>query len=134
VNTAHAQQLLAVMRFLKYWNRRTHDKPRLQPYYFETLVLNVFRPVRPINTHREAISYFFEMCKTNIWTACPDPKGLGRNLDQKVDTETKRKVSASMSTAATYAARALNLEANGNYKDAIGYWGLIFGPEFPKYG
>src|SRR5205823_3162925 len=75
VNTAHAQRLLPVMRFLKYWNRRIHDKPRLQPYYFETLVLNVFRPARTINTYREAIKYFFEMCKTSIWMACPDPKG-----------------------------------------------------------
>jgi hypothetical protein len=133
VNTTHVQRLLPVMRLLKYWNRRTH-KPRMRPYHFETLVLNTFRSASPITTYRAAVKYFFEVCQTSLWLSCPDPKGLGPNLDQGIDYETKRKIAAAMSEAAVYAQRALKYEADGNHKDAIAYWSLIFGSGFPGYG
>ena len=66
--------------------------------------------------------------------ACQDPKGLGPNLDANVDWDTKRKVIAALNDAATYAGYALMYEEQSDDKNAIYWWGRIFGTWFPTYG
>lgn len=132
VNKQHDGELLPVMRLLKYWNRRTH-KPRLQPYYFETLALKVFDYAPKITSYPNALKYFFDHCPFYLMASCADPKGLGPNLDANVDAETKNKVQAALNEAATHAGYALMYEQLKDDKNAIYWWGRVFGPEFPTY-
>ena len=93
INQQHSVSIQSVIRLLKRWNRRT-TKPRLDSYYFEALCLNVFDFAGRKSGISESIEYFFLMCPSYIWQSCPDPKGLGDDLDTNVDWDTKRKIEA----------------------------------------
>lgn len=133
VSKQHGGLLLPTMRLLKYWNHRTH-KPRLPPYYFETLVLKVFDCAPQIMSFPKAIEYFFNYCPLHLASSCPDPKGLGRALDVNIDSVTKWKVRETMATALTSARVALAEELESNPAQAIAEWKKVFGWEFPSYG
>lgn len=133
VNKRHNGKFLPTVRLLKYWNRRTH-KPRLSSYYFETLATQVFEYAPVIVDFPQAVKYFFDNCPTYLWRTCPDPKGLGPNLDTGVDLATKQKVATAMEEGASQAASALRYEGQSNPKDAIYWWRRVFGPDFPEYG
>jgi len=133
VNSRHDGKFLPTVRLLKYWNTRTH-KPRFQSYYFENLAIKVFQNAPVINDFPTAVEYFFYNCPYYIRLSCPDPKGLGPALDLSVDWSTKGKVIDAMSEASTFAGYALMYEAKSDHKEAIYWWGRIFGSEFPTYG
>jgi len=132
-NRQHNGNLLPVVRLLKYWNNRRH-KPRLSSYYFETLVLKVFANAPTITDFPTAVKYFFDRCYIYLMTTCPDPKNLGAALDSSVSYETKQKVADALNDAATFAGYAMMYEQQSNDKDAIYWWGRVFGSEFPAYG
>jgi hypothetical protein len=133
VNTRHNGNFLPTIRLLKSWNGRTH-KPRLSSYYFETLAIKVFQSASVISSFSRAVQYFFDNCGTYLLNPCPDPKGLGDNLDAGFDLFTKHKVNAAIQEASTFASYAMMYEAQGNQEKAIYWWGRIFGTEFPIYG
>ncbi len=132
-NTRHANKLLPTLRLLKYWNGRTM-KPRLPSYYFETLVLKTFASGSAITDYSAAVKHFFDNAQTYLWLSCPDPKGLGPALDTSVDYTTKMKVGEAMKQAAKWAGYALMYDGQSNSKDAIYWWGKVFGSAFPAYG
>lgn len=133
LNKQHGGEFLPTVRLLKYWNRRTH-KPRLGSYYFETLTLKVFDYAPRITDFPTAMKYFFDHCPTHLWSSCPDPKGLGDNLDSGVSRDTKEKVSQAMTKAADYGGYALKYEKQSNDEEAIYWWRQVFGPNLPDYG
>ncbi len=133
VSVKHPNKFLPTIRLLKYWNFRTH-KPRLSSYYFETLVIKTFQYSSQITDFPQAIKYFFDSCPYYLRTSCPDPKGLGANLDAGVDSNTKQKVLQAMSDAATWAGYALMYEAQLKNSDAISWWQRVFAFQFPTYG
>lgn len=133
VNQQHDGWILPTIRLLKFWNQRTH-KPRLSSYYFETLVLRTFDYASKIESLPKALRYFFNYCPLYLDLACPDPKGLGPNLDQDVDSETKGKIKAAMKEAASNADLAVYYEAQEQYENGINAWKKVFGPSFPSYG
>lgn len=132
-NEAHGRDLIPTMRLLKFWNGRS-VKPRLQSYYFETLVLNTFKYAPTISSYPAAVKYFFDNCPTFLNSSCSDPKRLGRNLDANIDWSIKYKVSEAMKEAADNAWYAVYYEGQNDHKEAIGRWGKVFGPQFPAYG
>ena len=129
----HGSLFRPLMRLLKYWNRRA-GKPTLSSYYFETLVLKVFEHAPVVETLPKAINYFFNNCYGYLMNTCPDPKGLGPALDRNIDADTKNKVSSAMLDGNVRSQLALQKAAEGNVKEAIEWWGRLFGPEFPAYG
>lgn len=133
-NVLHGGNLLPVMRLLKYWNNRTGNKSRLPSYYFETLVIRTFQNTQKIDSLQQGIKYFFDNGRTYLNMACPDPKGLGSNLDANISWDTKQKVGAVMCEAATAASYAMIYEGNGDHKNAIAWWRQVFGQGFPNYG
>jgi hypothetical protein len=132
-NTKQVGWLLPTIRLLKYWNRRTH-KPRLTPYYFETMAINVFRYASNIVSYQNAIYTFFQSCPIYLASSCPDPKNLGQALDTGIPMTIKNSVALAMETAKTAAGVAIQHELNGDHKQAIATWARIFGPDFPAYG
>ncbi len=133
VNTRHSGTLLPTLRLLKYWNRRT-TKPRLPSYYFETLVLKTFASGSVITDYPAAVKRFFDNGSTYLWSSCPDPKRLGPALDAAVDYTTKTKVAEAMKEAATWARYATRYDGQSDPKNAIYWWGKVFGSAFPAYG
>jgi hypothetical protein len=133
LNSHHGGQFLPTVRLLKYWNKRT-IKPVLRPYYFEILALKVFDYAPKIEDFPSAVKYFFDHCPTYLWMSCPDPKGLGPDLDADVAYETKQKVFQAMNDASWLAGRAIDHEARSEHKEAIELWGRVFSRAFPSYG
>lgn len=133
ISLNHPGKLLPIIRILKYWNMRTH-KPRLSSYYFETLAIKVFQYAEPITDFPKAVKYFFDNCPSYLKRSCPDPKGLGPNLDAGLDSSIKEKVAKAMSEATTWAGYALMYDEQLKSDDAIYWWQCIFGSEFPTYG
>lgn len=109
-------------------------KPRLSSYYFETLALKVFNYAGKQSDWQHYVDYFFRTCPSYLWVSCADPKGLGPDLDTGISYETKKKIADAMSTTGTYTQYALKYEREGNYKEAIKWWGYVFGAAFPSYG
>ena len=134
VSGKHGGYFLPVMRLLKYWNNRTNNKSRLPSYYFETLVLKTFENASAIKSYPAGVKYFFDYGQVYVTLPCPDPKGLGPNLDRHTDWATKQKVIDAMNLASTNAGYAVMYEASSDYKDAIYWWQQVFGPGFPSYG
>ena len=132
-NLQHGGLFLPTIRLLKYWNRRVH-KPRLRPYYFETLAISTFSNVATVTDLPAAVRHFFDAGPMHLFSTCADPKALGPALDRDVDRETKNKIYAAMTDAAKKAGGALAFEKRGQHREAIGLWGQIFGPGFPTYG
>lgn len=133
-NVSNNGSLLSVMRLLKYWNNRTYDKSRLSSYYFETLVLNTFSGSYGLSSIQSYLLYFFKNAPLYLSFSCADPKGLGPNLDADVSQSVKTKISTAMATAAQSAEYAIMYENQKDDKNAIYWWGRVFGPNFPSYG
>jgi hypothetical protein len=135
VNLIHNGKFLALFRMLKYWNNRT-IKTVLNSYYFETLAIKVFNNSNEskFQTFQEAINYFFATCPYYISLSCPDPKGLGQNLDKDITADTKYKIIHAMNQAKEDSYWAIINENLSNHKDAIFFWKKIFGGNFPDYG
>jgi len=133
VAKGHDGYLLQTMRLLKYWNWRTH-KPRLASYHFETLVLNIFANREAITSLPQGVADFFYWATVYIDWTCPDPKGLGPNLDANLDSTTRGKIKAAMQEAERDSQQALAHERRGETEAAINKWKRVFGPSFPSYG
>ena len=82
---------------------------------------------------RANISLAFDLLATNILFDCPDPKGLGDNLNHSASWEERTKVSNVAKTMAAYARIAMQHEKDKNEKLAIETWQKVF-PNFPAYG
>nr|WP_139088715.1 hypothetical protein [Oscillochloris trichoides] len=132
-NTTHNSKFIPTVRLLKYWNARTH-KPRLMSYYIETLAIKVFQYATPINEYHSAVKYFFDNCPLYLNISCPDPKGLGPNLDLNIDQQAKQKVSDAMREATGFIYNASIASNVQDEKTAIYWWGRVFGSSFPSYG
>ncbi|MGV3524067.1 MAG: hypothetical protein ACO1RX_07580 [Candidatus Sericytochromatia bacterium] len=133
LNSNHNGNLLPVIRLLKYWNILP-GKPVLPSYYFETLILNVFRYCPVISEIPKALKYFFENVSAHVNSRCLDPKNLGPDLDSKVLSTTKASFNLAIKAASDNAWYAVYHEQNSNHSLAIDCWKKIFGSEFPAYG
>lgn len=132
-NVYHNSNLIPLLRLMKYWNVRHYNTSRLRSYHFETLVLNGMRYQACITSMRHSLPTAFTQLAAQVLSSCPDPKGLGPNLDEGMSWETRSKVNKAAITMAQYAQWALEEEQKGNHKEAIKWWGYIF-HDFPTYG
>jgi len=133
-NQAHNGNLLPLMRIMKYWNSHYHSIPTLPSYYFETMLISGFMYRPTITDIKANIAAAFEQIAALILASCPDPKGLGPNLDSNISWETKTKVQSKANEMAQFGRYGLSYEQQGNHEEAIKWWKFIFYPDFPAYG
>lgn len=123
--------LLPLIRLIKYWNVRSRVAPRLASYHLETLLINAFRSGYPAieSTIRWSVPCAFQQIASHVMYTCPDPKGLGPNLDEGMTWETREKIRDAANDRAQYATYALQYEQQGDHEEAIKWWGYVF-PNF----
>lgn len=133
-NQRQNNNLIPLIRLVKYWNMYSYIAPCIGSYYLETMLINgLSYHYPPITSNlRASVPIAFQTLATQILSYCPDPKGLGPNLDTNVSWEVKRKVQQAANERVRYANQALEYEQKGDHKNAIKYWGLVF-PNFPAY-
>lgn len=88
MNQARDGKLLGTVRMLKEWNRRANED-RLKGIHLEVLVeraLETWVPDRPFATFR----YLFNHLAAAVQGPCPDPTGLGPNLDSSLSAYYRR--------------------------------------------
>lgn len=134
INQRHNNLFLPLVRVLKHWNvNEAQTKPRLQSYYLEALAARVFDGAPLIQSLPDGAERFFSTAGIYVSQSCPDPKGLGPALDANVSSETKQKVRLALGEATQRVGYARMYERQGNQKDAIYWWGRVFGSNFPSY-
>jgi hypothetical protein len=132
-NQYHNEKLIPLIRVIKYWNVKYYNVPRISSYYLETLLINGFKSYWPMTGVRANVRAAFDILHASILNSCPDPKGLGEDLDDAEDYDDRLKVWNVTSTMATYAANAIAAEQRDDDKAAIEWWQKVF-PGFPAYG
>lgn len=133
-NKIQNSNLIPIIRFIKYWNTYSKAAPRLGSYYLETMLINGLQNTYPSITNiRTSIPVAFKALASQVFSTCPDPKGLDINLDSGITWDTKYKVQEKAIERAQWADWAIMYEGDNNHKDAIYWWGRIF-PNFPTYG
>lgn len=134
LNEKYDKRFLSYLRLLKYWNKLDLNKPKLNSYYFETLVGKVFDGhSKEIKTVQEAILYFFKNCPRFLKVSCPDPKEYGPALDKNLESKTKDKIIEEMKDMLFLCEKAIYYEGKQRHREAVLLWHIIFGQEFPIY-
>ncbi|GGO33937.1 hypothetical protein [Deinococcus humi] len=130
----HGKAFLSLVRLVKYWNAT--QKPRLGSYHLETLVANVMQDKGKMYTLDlpELLARCFGRLTDAVFQPCPDPKGLGPDLDLGVDWLRRTQISENASWAAYFTEIALEYDKDGETEDAFGAWRDVFGKAFPSYG
>ena len=123
--------LLPLMRLIKFWNVKSRAAPKLMSYHLETLLINAFRYGSPAipSSVRWSVPEAFQMLASGIMYACPDPKGLGPNLDSDIAWHTREKIRDAANMRAQYATYALQYEQQADHQEAIKWWNYVF-PSF----
>jgi hypothetical protein len=133
VNQKHDGLVLPIIRMLKYWNRRSQC-PTMMSYWLETIALSVFEESEPVQLLQLGILSFFVSAMSKVQGSCPDPKGLGPDLDKEVDAETRQKIVAALEKAAQSSLSGLKYELEEkDHKLAISEWRKVFRVAFPPY-
>ena len=92
-----------------------------------------FKYQLPITNLRESILTAFQVLGQQVLSACPNPQGLGPDLDSDIGWEQRVKVRDAANKMVGFAKYALDYEKNKDHKEAIDWWKFIFS-EFPAYG
>lgn len=132
-NQKHNGNLLPIIRLMKYWNKRHYPPKNIMPYYLETMLIEAFNSYTPMTNIKANISLAFELLASKITKSCPDPKGLGEDLDNSMSWENKIKVQTAANSMASYARNAINAENDNDHRSAMIWWKQIFS-DFPTYG
>ena len=121
-------RLKPLVRKLKCWNR-AHSL-RLKSFHVEVMVASMFSSMTA-NSRRMA-HLFFESAPSYLH--CNDPAGYGGDLALHLTWNQGRAVVQGFDAAAERAERALVAEGQGDHREAIRLWRVIFGSAFPAYG
>jgi len=130
----HGKLILGLVRMVKYWNRST--SPRLGSYHLETLVVAAMTDEGSmwISDLPELLKICFRRLQKTVFLPCPDPKGIGPDLDLGVDWLRRTQFSKHAQTASSYAWMAQRAEQTGDTEMAFYWWHHLFGDTFPDYG
>ena len=121
--------LLGTIRLLKFWNRLNGN--RIQSYHLEAMLAqasSLYWPTDPLEVLQNRLSH---LASAILWQ-CPDPKGIGGNLDGYLDTPVRQTVGRLALEAANHVSGARQAAAHGNHRLASQQMRQVFGPSFPE--
>lgn len=133
VNQKHNNNILNIIRIIKYWNNRP-TMPSMSSYLLETMICNYYESYQ-----NSVLSYvdmeipnILDYIGVNIFNTVNDPKNIQGNINN-VSYENAVKISNRASSDAIKARQARAYEIQGNHEKSINKWEEVFGNEFPKY-
>lgn len=134
INTKHNNNILNIIRTMKYWNKRP-TMPSMASYLLETMVLDYYE-----NCLWTAggfvdveIPGLLQYINTNIFSNVNDPKGIQGNINNTLTFDEKIKISVRAGLDRDKALEARRLEGDKDYEASISKWTEVFGPAFPSY-
>ncbi|GAB4201281.1 MAG: hypothetical protein OHK0022_23140 [Roseiflexaceae bacterium] len=133
-NRRHNGLLLPLIRLLSYWNSNYHSIPGLPTDYLEALLIGGFQEQDPLDSLKHGLLAGFRQLAERLEGPCPDPYGLGPDLHTAIDQETRDQMREKALVMAQFAQYGLYYERQGDQEEAVGWWRLMFFPDFPAYG
>ncbi len=130
----HNGLLLPLLRLLSYWNSNYHSIPRLPVAYLEALLIGSFREQEPLDSLKQGVLTGFQQLAERLEGPCPGQDGLGSDPHTAVDQEIRAQMREKALVMAQFAQHGLYYERQGDQEEAIGWWRLLFFPDFPAYG
>ncbi|QHV95620.1 nucleotidyltransferase [Spirosoma endbachense] len=133
VNQQHSGYVLNVLRLLKFWTKRPIITT-IPSYLLETIVLKYYEAKYTETTRYPdvEIPYLLDHIADVIRWDVEDPKGIQGNIN-RLEQETRNRISAVTTRYAEYAREARQHETNGDHKASIKAWQDVFGPSFPSF-
>lgn len=133
INRKHNGRVLNIIRAIKYWNSRP-VAPKLSSYLLENFVLDYYE------RYQGEVSQFVDMevegvlkyISEKVVYDYNDPKGIQGNIST-ISYEDSLKVSKRAAADAEIANEARRFESDGDMKNSILKWQIVFGPNFPEY-
>jgi hypothetical protein len=133
LNTAHEENLLNVIRAIKYWNTRP-TMPTMGSYLLENMMLDYYEEQTTVASKYVDIEIVKVLLEIHRRVSNPvnDPKGIQGNLNN-LSFEDRKKIKDRAYQDYSKAFEARQLEIAKNDEDSIGKWIEVFGDKFPKY-
>jgi predicted nucleotidyltransferase len=131
-NTNAGGMLNRLIKAAKHWNRghryKNGDKP-LRSFHLEVMAYGAFT-AKPAD-ERRGLRDLFVSLESGINSRCPDPAGLGPDIDKDLSSVERQQARQMLQTAAQTARAAVQREEQGHYQEAWKLWRSLLGPEFP---
>ncbi|WP_156525824.1 SMODS domain-containing nucleotidyltransferase [Mycobacterium adipatum] len=121
-------RLKPMVRMLKRWNN-VHSK-YLKGFHLEVMIATLFSSLS--GDSRDACEKFFQWAQYNLTVA--DPAGHGGDLSSYLTLANRASVLSNLEASRTRAVNANAAEADGDHKEAVRLWRIVFGSEFPSFG
>lgn len=118
--------LNGLIKAAKSWNRA--QDIALTSFHVEVMSYGAF--VTKPDDPRRGLKLLFEYLASAVMKPCPDPAGLGPDLDAKLSSSERAAARDLLQRAATVAAHAVFHEGTGNAAGAVTSWQQLLGPDF----
>lgn len=120
--------IVPMIKMLKAWN--THQNGIVKSFWIEAQAMQVF--TSKIESYPAGAAQFFHAAARLILTPCPEPAGVGPDIDVSLTDGERRIKREKFLGFAKLADEALRCEADGDEDEAQRIWHGIFGDPFPK--
>ena len=131
-NQTHNGNLVPQIKMIKAWNKAIDH--RFHSFHLEVLALAIYHNVT-ISDYPSGARWFFDKGRALIKKKNPDPAGYSDDVGAYIDTTEKiNDAAGKFETAFERALRAEAAARNGNVREALSTWRLVFGDYFPTYG
>lgn len=129
-NEKAGKKLKPLLKAAKHWKRRQRSRP-FTSFHLEAMSYSAFS--RPPATYLEGLVQLFEHLSHAVMGPCPDPAGLGPDIDKYMDASARHAARDMTDGAAQLARRAL-AAATTRQLQAHAHLRELFGPEYPERG
>ena len=130
-NTQAGQRAKPLVKALKHWNQRFQDPP-LKSFHLELMVYSLLGA--PPESDAHGLAALFEGLVSRVKGPCPDPAGLGPDVDQGMSDRDRKRASDLLEMAGKDARAAVVAAADGDTEAAHYLWRRVFGDRYPEAG
>jgi hypothetical protein len=123
-------KLHPLIRAAKHWNERS-GRPLL-PFHLEALAEKAV-PTPPLN-YLDAIRQLFARAAESVMRDCPDPAGVGPNIDEGISREQRTRAQIAIKEALRQVDHALQCDRSWRIDEAHGVFRRFFGEAYPATG
>jgi len=134
INAVHGGHLWNVMRLIKFWNKRRSVRT-MPSYLLECIVLELYerQSSQALARPEMEIPRLLRHISLTIFGNFEDPKRIQGNINF-LSSDERKEISSKASDHARFAQGALDAQARGEEREAIGYWREVWGTDLPAYG
>jgi hypothetical protein len=129
-NARAGGKLHPLIKLAKHWNQ-AHGRV-LRSFHIEVMAYRAFQA--PPATYPEGIAALFEHLAQAVMVVCPEPAGIGPNIDAGMTSQERAVARQALSQPAASARNALELDRLGRVREAHGVWRALFGGVYPEKG